>query len=201
MTQYRLIITLTQQGLQEIIESNQRIAIVQMVAGGGSDDAVVWVSFSPFMNNTITWNDDYDAYVSASPVSPGNTVFGMAQSGDVQTGWTYTVQNYQFSPQQGGPGGAITLVNEMGSEMTLGLMAQATVDGTVSVGVVSAAALENAMSVSLTPQSTVAVFLSQSPAGTVITSLPSNALVVSLAGNPTASIGFSAGTKSFYLMG
>ena len=27
MTQYRLIITLTQQGLQEIIESNQRIAI------------------------------------------------------------------------------------------------------------------------------------------------------------------------------
>ncbi|MGN0432465.1 MAG: hypothetical protein ACI4EQ_08945 [Lachnospiraceae bacterium] len=70
MPKYRLNIKFTDKDLQTIYKANEKVVLVKHTAGNG-DSQVAWVCFSPFMNNTIDWENQFAVYASNTEIQQG----------------------------------------------------------------------------------------------------------------------------------
>ncbi len=70
MPNYKLNIAFREADLNVIYEAGEKVVIVKHTAGD-SDTQVAWVSFAPFINNTITWSTNFALYASTSEIQNG----------------------------------------------------------------------------------------------------------------------------------
>ncbi len=69
MTTFTLTIEFSAKDLKTIYEADEKVVLTK-----SNNDPVTWIVFSPFENNTITWSDDYQLFVSQSGVKVGGKI-------------------------------------------------------------------------------------------------------------------------------
>ncbi|MCD7726157.1 MAG: hypothetical protein LUI12_11525 [Clostridiales bacterium] len=73
MPNYELNINITETDLQTIYAADEKIIIVKHTEGSAGKD-VAWISFRPFMHNTIQWTTEFAIYASNTEVQGGATI-------------------------------------------------------------------------------------------------------------------------------
>lgn len=202
--QYQLNIAIDSIGVQQIYAANQSITIVKSVTTSpvaSGNLPVAWISFQPLEHNSVTWIENYDIYATTSSLNAGATIVQTSVTGAyVQTGWTYTLKNGVFNGATGGGAGTFNTNNQQGGMLSFGLSQSAWVNNVQVNAPLNAIPVLNNESASFTPEETVSIFLSNSVNnGVVLSQVASNALPVTLTSqNPTANIGFTDASNTFY---
>lgn len=203
--QYQLNIAIDSQGLSNIYAAGQAITIVKSVVSNplaSGNLPVAWLNFQPLEQNSVTWIENYNIYATSTQLNAGATIVQTSVTGaPVQTGWTYTFAQGQFTGAQGGSTGTFNMANQQGGMFNFGLSQQAIVNNVPVMAPLNAIPVLNNESATFTPKETVSIFLSNSVNnGVVLSQVASNALAVTLTSqNATANIGFNDGKNSFYL--
>jgi hypothetical protein len=204
--QYQLDIgTIDNIGLNTIYNTGQAITLVKSVVSNplaSGNLPIAWVEFQPFANNLVSWIENYYIYATTTLLQGGATIVMTSQtSTPVQTGWTYTFANGQFSSASGGAPGVFTVQNDYNGIINFGLAQYATVNNTSVFAPLNAIPVAYNQSVTFTPQENVSIFLSAYVNnGTVISQVAGNALPVTLTSqSPAANIGFNNSNNTFYL--
>ena len=70
MPKYKLNIKITENDLQILYRANEKIVIVKHTAEN-TDTQVAWVTFGPFMNNTVEWESQFALYASNTEIQSG----------------------------------------------------------------------------------------------------------------------------------
>ncbi|MDR2888246.1 MAG: hypothetical protein LBV33_00170 [Lachnospiraceae bacterium] len=73
MSSYRLNIKFNEKDLKTIYMANEKVVVIKHTAGAESSQ-VVWVSFRPFMFNTIDWENNFAVYSSSSEIQGGAVI-------------------------------------------------------------------------------------------------------------------------------
>lgn len=199
---YQLNINIDSDGLNNIYSSGQSVVLVKsVVAGTGSSSDVVWVSFQPFQQNTVTWTETYGIYASSTSIQSGATINRLSSVEDVSTGLIYTFASGSFTSGQGGSSSVYTAENAQQNGLNFGLSQSATINGVQVDSPLNIVPVNNNQTVTFEPLERVAIFLySTSNNGVVISSVAGNALNVTLSSsNPSANIGFNDANNTFYL--
>ena len=206
--QYQLNIAIDSNGLNAIYQAGLAVTLVKSVVASPlvqGNLPIAWVEFQPFQNNLVSWIENYHAYATTTTVQSGATIFMTSQtSTPVQTGWTYSFAQGQFSAAQGGAVGVYTVHNNTpGSTFSFGLAQQASINNVTTFAPLNAQPVPFNMDATFTPQEIISIFLSSYVNnGVVISQVASNALTVTLTSqHPTASIGYNDQQNSFYLIG
>lgn len=204
--QYQLNISIDSNGLNQIYAANQAVTIVKSVVANplaAGNLPIAWIAFQPFLQNSVSWIENYNIYATTTQLMAGATIVQTSITGaPVQTGWTYTFAQGQFTGATGGAAGTYTVTNEQGGMFNFGLSQQATVNNVVINAPLNAIPILNNESASFTPEENVSIFLSNTVNnGVVLSQVASNALTVTLTSqNATVNIGFTDSTNTFYLM-
>lgn len=204
--QYQLNIAIDSTGLNQIYAASQAVTLVKSVVSNPlatGNLPIAWVSFQPFLQNAVSWVENYNIYATTTTLSAGATIVQTSVTGaPALTGWTYTFEEGQFTGAQGGPAGTYNMTNEQQGMFNFGLSQQAMVNNVPVMAPLNAIPVLNNESASFTPQENVSVFLSNVVNnGVVLSQVASNALAVTLTSqSPTANIGFSDSTNTFYLL-
>ncbi len=202
MPTYTLNLAVDDAGLAAINASGQKVTIVKSV---GSGEDVAWLLFEPLESNTITWEETYSVYASATNIEAGATI--ATQSTKVASGGnSYTFENGSFSNGVPGPGPTEYVVENQDSAITIsgvemitsGLYQGAVVNGNNTAAPLNAASVLFNETGTFTPIETIQVYLSSyNNNGLVISSVASNALTVTYTDNTVASIKFNDTTNTF----
>lgn len=132
MPQYRLNIEFNEKDLQTIYGANEKVIIVKHTAGDVGEK-VAWVSFQPFMHNTIDWETSFAIYVSNTAVQGGATINKLSDK-QAATKILYKFKEGVFKdavPLPDLSSNTYALSNEMGdySSLTFGLAQSVVVNG------------------------------------------------------------------------
>ncbi len=203
--QYQLNISIDANGLQMIYASGQSVTIVKSVVSNplpGGTLPVAWTVFQPLEENAVSWTDSYSIYATTTQIMAGAMIVQTSMTpASVQTGWTYTFSNGQFTGAQGGVSDAFNMSNQQGGMFNFGLSQQAVVNNVMTMAPLNAIPVLQNQVASFTPIQTISVFLSNaSNSGTVLGQVPYNALTFSLSSQVAANIGFNDASNSFYLL-
>ena len=203
--QYQLNISIDAEGLQMIYASGQSVTVVKIVVSNplsGGMLPVAWTAFQPLEENSVTWSENYYIYATTTPIMAGATIVQTSMTpAPVQTGWTYTFINGQFTGAQGGMSDAFNMINQQGNMFNFGLSQQAVINNVPTMAPLNAIPVLNNQLASFTPVQTISVFLSTSyNGGTVLSQVPYNALTFSFSSQMAANIGFNDSTNTFYLI-
>ncbi len=205
MTTYSLNINIDPAGLSAIFSANQLVTLVKSVGSTPSAaGSVAWVSFHPFENNIVSWNENYLIYGTTTSLQSGAQIVMTSQTATpVQTGFTYTFEQGQFTGGPGGQSGSFNVVNNLMNGINFGLAQTAIVNGLSTLAPLNAVPVNIDETASFTPIETVSIFLSSfENNGVVISQVAGNALAVELtSASPSASIGFKDATNTFFLGG
>ena len=203
MTTYGLTISIDPTGLTNIYNSNQFVTLVKSVGSStSSSNAVAWVTFQPYGVNSVTWVENYLIYGTITALQSGATIVMTSQTPSaVQTGWTYTFAQGQFTGASGGQSGSFNVDNQQSNGINFGLAQSATVNGTSVLAPLNAVPVNMNETASFTPIETVSIYLSSyENNGVVISSVAGNALTVQLtSASSIANIGFNDSNNTFYL--
>jgi hypothetical protein len=203
--QYQLNIAIDNNGLHNIYAAGQAITIVKSVVSNpvaSGNLPVAWINFQPLEENTVSWIENYNIYATTTQLNAGATIVQTSVTGTpVQTGWTYSFAQGQFTGAQGGSNLTYNMLNNQGSMFNFGLSQQAMVNNVAVMAPLSAIPVLTNESASFTPEETVSIFLSNSVNnGVVLSQVASNSLVVQLSSqNASANIGFNDSNNTFYL--
>jgi hypothetical protein len=74
MTTYALEVIFNQSDLKLINQAGEKVVLIKQVPKGGYK--VAWVTFDPFQQNTVTWDDDYFLYASSTQPVEGTQIAG-----------------------------------------------------------------------------------------------------------------------------
>jgi len=203
--QYQINITIDSAGVQAINAAGQFVTFVKSITSSPAETGnlpVAWLSFSPFMSNSVTWQESYYLYATTTVITSGATIQETSQTpAPAQEGPIYTFAQGIFTP--GAQGSALTynMLNSQGSTLTFGLAQMATVNGNNATAPLNAVTILNNENASFTPIETISIFLSSfNNNGTVISQVASTALVVELTSQePVANVGFNDATSQFIL--
>ncbi|WP_034344087.1 hypothetical protein [Deinococcus misasensis] len=78
MGTYQLTLDFTQENLEALQQAGYQIVVQKPVAGGGAESNLAWMNFMPYYNNVITWEENYQFYVSNhDTLSPSPVVSGI----------------------------------------------------------------------------------------------------------------------------
>ncbi|TDH38183.1 hypothetical protein E2A64_03415 [Pseudohoeflea suaedae] len=204
MPTYELDISIDQAGLTALTQAGQSVTIVKQSSGG---KPTAWISFTPQMNNVITWTEQYSVYSSTTNAQAGATI----RTSSVATaigGSSYTLNNSGFFDK--GISGRVgptqyQIINADPDLMigttpmvTAGLLQGASVNGkNVSAPLCAAGVLYNQTAL-FTPIETIMVFTSSySDNGIVISQVAGNALTVEYTTNNTAAIAYNDQNNQF----
>ncbi|MBL4705322.1 MAG: hypothetical protein JKY54_12430 [Flavobacteriales bacterium] len=140
-THYNLRISISQKDLKQLHASGTKIAIGK--SNGTAPPNVVWQSFKPLSNNSISWNEEYGIYTSDTPIQNGATIRKISDTGrEVQEGELYTADEHGsiVGPSSNGLQKAYHIQNNSKiQDLTVGLTQNAHVNGVqISANVVSA---------------------------------------------------------------
>jgi len=205
--QYGLNISIDSTGLSRIYSSGQAVTIVKSVVSNPVSTGnlpVAWISFQPLQENAVTWVENYNIYATTTLLSAGATIVQTSVTGTpVQTGWTYTFGQGQFTGATGGSTLTFNMSNQQQGSFNFGLSQQATVNNITINAPLNAIPVLYNEGATFTPQENVSIFLSNSVNnGVVLSQVASNALSVTLTSqNPTANIAFNDANNTFYLVG
>lgn len=203
MATYGLNINIDSTGLTNIYNADQYVTLVKSVGSTtASGNTVAWVTFQPYQSNIVSWVENYLIYGTISQLQSGATIVMTSQTASaVQTGWTYTFEQGQFTGASGGASGSFNLENQQSNGINFGLAQTATVNGSSTLAPLNAVPVNINQSASFTPIETVSIFLSSyENNGVVISSVAGNALTVQLTtASPVATIGFNDANNTFYL--
>ncbi|HMJ40706.1 MAG TPA: hypothetical protein VK522_00265 [Pseudolabrys sp.] len=203
--QYQLNISIDHIGLTNIYAAGQAITVVKSVVSNpvaSGNLPVAWINFQPLEENTVSWIENYNIYATTTQLNSGATIVQTSVTGTpVQTGWTYSFAQGQFTGAQGGSNLTYNMLNNQGGMYNFGLSQQAVVNNVAVMAPLSAIPVMTNESASFTPEETVSIFLSNSVNnGVVLSQVASNALVVELSSqNASANIGFNDSNNTFYL--
>ena len=203
--QYQLNIAIDPTGLSQIYAANQAITVVKSVVASplaSGNLPIAWINFQPLEENAVTWIESYNIYATTTSLTAGATIVQTSVTGvPVQTGWTYTFQQGQFTGSQGGSASTFNMTNQQTGMFNFGLSQQAMVNNVPVMAPLNAIPVLTGESATFTPEETVSVFLSNVVNnGVVLSQVASNALVVTLtSAHPAANIGFTDSSHSFYL--
>jgi len=204
MPTYQLNIAFDQKGLAALAAAGQSVTIVKQSSGGKS---TAWISFTPQMQNTITWTEQYSVYSSTTNAQSG-AVIVTSSVATAAGGSSYTLNNAgYFDPGVSGSVGATqyqvvnndpNLVIGSTAMVTAGLAQVATVNGQAITSPICAAGILFNQTGLFTPIETVLVYTSSySNNGIVISQVAGNALTVQYTTNQTASIAYNDQLNQF----
>nr|WP_316656413.1 hypothetical protein [uncultured Gellertiella sp.] len=206
MPSYALNIAFDQAGLTALMNAGQSVTIVKQATGGKS---TAWISFTPQMNNIITWTEQYSVYSSTTNVTSG-AVIQTSSTANAIGGSSYALNTAGFF-DQGIPGSVgptqYQIVNNdpsliiNGSPMvTAGLLQGATVNGgSISAAICASGVLFNQTGL-FTPIETIQVYTSSyANNGIVISQVAGNALTVQYTTNQSADIQYNDQQNQFIM--
>jgi hypothetical protein len=202
---YQINISIDAAGVQALNAAGQFVTFVKSITSSPAESGnlpVAWLSFSPFMSNSVGWQESYYLYATTTPIEPGATIQETSQTpAPAQEGPIYTFQQGVFTAGPEGSAPTYNMMNSQGSALTFGLAQTATVNGDNATAPVNAVTILNGENASFTPTETVSVFLSSfNTNGSVISHVAGNALVIELTSQePVAHVSFNDANGQFIL--
>ncbi len=192
----------------EILKAAQQNIIIAKPVGGGSPN-VTWLTIDPFSENTIEWSEIYGLYASNSSIQAGAKIYKVGYVDVADDGNTYPFKATNTfgdpSPAPPVPNGtfAVSNVNDnpLYPFLTFGLTQSAAI-GPMSVlnAPISAAIVPTMQSVTLTPLTSVWVWLeSNLLSGTVITQVTSKRAIATY-GEGVTTIGLKYSRSKGYFV-
>lgn len=201
MAEYNLTIQLSNDDVHTINAAQQQIVIVKKV-GGSSGSQVAWVTFSPFENNTVTWEEEYGVYASTTQVQEGATIIKTSAVNPATSGVIYPFETGSFSSPSGNAGtNNYGVENEYSQQFSFGMAQSVTANGSkfnaAPLNAVPVLSNEKAI---FTPIEIVSVFLhAKFNNGVIITNITNNALEVDLTSNPSVTIHYDKSQGKFIM--
>lgn len=190
MSKYRLNVNFSENDLRTIYKANEKVVIVKHTAGN-ADSQVAWVSFKPFMENTIDWSNEFAVYASTTDVENGATINKLSDK-DAATKIQYQFCDGIFqsaTPQASLGDNTYALSNQMIDYMglTFGLAQSVNVNGEAFANhPINALYLPYGQGVNMTPIEKVDVYLKADvEEGTVISHISSIVMPVEYAESDT----------------
>lgn len=201
---YGLNIIIDSDSTERINRNNQKVTIVKQTNSSiQTANSVAWLTFAPYQDNEVTWEEQYGVYATKTELQNG-AVIRKTSDREATDSYLYTFKNNVFD---GGTSGKIStgifgVENESGdNEVKFGLTQMANVNGTIVTSPLNIMPVMNNQTGTFEPIETVYIFLSSSENnGTVISNVFSKSCTVTLTGSkPTAKIGFNAQSNQFFV--
>ncbi|NBI30258.1 hypothetical protein [Chengkuizengella marina] len=156
--QYQLKIRIDCNYLDEIYKNNQEIVLMK----GAGEPTVAWISFKPFEENTITWDENYSVYASGTEIEDGATINKLSERSAVEED-SYTFENGCFKLASSSldlKPGSFGIINNFDENLTFGLAQDVTVHNKTTEGApLNAVRASKGQCIQLTPFEDVVVFL------------------------------------------
>jgi len=91
MSQFQLTVDFTNADLDTLSQAGESVVLVKMSSSPvGESKAVAWVTFNPFVTNTVTWVENYGVYASSVVPIQNGTISKLADT------MAYGGQAYDF---------------------------------------------------------------------------------------------------------
>ena len=201
MAAYNLTIQLSNEDVHTINAAQQKIVIVKQV-GGSSGSPVAWVTFSPFENNLVSWEQEYGVYASTTQVQAGATIQKTSAVNPATSGVIYPFETGSFGDPTGNAGtNNYGVENEYSQQFTFGMAQSVTANGSKydAAALNAVPVLSNEQAI-FTPIEIVSVFLhAQFNNGVIISNITSNALDVDLTSEPSVTIHYDSSQGKFIM--
>lgn len=188
MPKYKLNIKINDQDLKTIYKAEEKIVLIKHTAGD-NDTPVAWVCFSPFMNNTIEWENQFAIYASNTDVQHGariSKLSDLAATTKVMYGFEQGVfQRPELAASIGENSYAIKNLMDEYDGLTFGLAQDVQVNGEgIEKNPINAVFVPYQQSITMTPIETVDIYLKKDiNEGTVISHVTSVPLTVTFEEN------------------
>jgi hypothetical protein len=160
MPTYSLQINIDPADLARILEAGQEIAISKQTTG--SDTPLIWVAFSPFQSNTVTWQDQYAVYASQTLTQSVTMITELTtMNAEPQTAYLFDNNTFTVATDRSVlSAGQFKMINQTSDTHTFGLSQAASVNGhDLGLSPLFAETLLPQEWLELTPFETVSVFL------------------------------------------
>ncbi len=198
---FSLYISISAADLNQIMMTGNSVQVYSMTETGTN---VVWLSFSPMMQNTITWTGDYQVYVSSTQVQNGAVIIVMdAADAMPQQQYTWTGGNFMVQPAPSLGGTQYMLANNgtmPAPNATMGLAKQAAVNGMqIGYAPVNAIAIPTNSNTITGYTTQVYVALGTGRNGTITTNLPQGGCYVNY-NNGTTSVHLQYSNGQFFVV-
>lgn len=204
MSKYRLNIDFNEKDLKTIFNAGEKVIIVKHTKAG-IGKRVAWVSFQPFMHNTIDWENSFAVYSSNTEVQGGATISKLSDK-DAATKIIYNFKNGYFAdatPDTALGENTYAIKNSMAEydALTFGLAQDVSVNGEAFANnPINAISVPFGQSASMTPIERIDVYLRNDiEDGTVISHIMSVALPVEYSEMETShTIAYDGSVGKFY---
>lgn len=191
MLQFTLNASFSETDLNNIHNTNSSVIVAK--PADGDEPNVAWLSFRPFPDNQIVWEEQYGIYASNTELQHGAELTQLASTGvPAADDKIYRLlPSGHFGPPEGvGTKNAFTAINEYNNlpapaSLVFGLYQDASVNGVDIIGnaVSAAPVLFNSTSV-MTPFTTVYIWIqSEVQSNTVVTTITSPLTAVTFGGD------------------
>ncbi len=201
MAAYNLTIQLSNEDVHTINAAQQKIVIVKQV-GGSSGSPVAWVTFSPFENNLVSWEEKYGVYASTTQVQAGATIQKTSAVNPAKPELFYPFETGSFGFPTGNAGrNNYGVENEYSQQFTFGMAQSVTANGSkYDAAPLNAVPVLSNEQATFTPIEIVSVFLhAQFNNGVIISNITSKALDVDLTSEPSVTIHYSSSQGEFIM--
>jgi hypothetical protein len=191
MSGFTLTVLFTATDTQSINAAGLKVTLVKGSHPSPTQSTPLWLQFSPFETNTLTWTDTYGVYASPDPVQQETPITASSTVFVAESGVVYPFSNHVFEAPQGTIDPAYYAAHNLSGEtLTFGLLQQAVVnDLLIAPAPVSAQSCPDQAVASFMPTDTISVFLHKEvDTGTVMVVTESPALTLDMASQPTQSI-------------
>jgi hypothetical protein len=185
---YTLNIDFDKTALDTIYKAGEKVTMIKQVANG---TPVAWVSFYPFENNSVVWEEDYALYASTTEIQSGATIMKMSDEQaseqmmyDFQSGnFGVPVPSGQLSKGMYGVTNMTPIDQAVG--LTFGLAQSVQVNGTAYVNKpINADYVPSKHTSTFTPYEVIKLFLgNEINDGMVVSEVFSNALTLTFGGD------------------
>lgn len=202
MSQFQLNIQFTTADVHQINAVNQKVVLVKEV-GGASGSTVAWITFSPFENNQISWEEEYGVYASTSSVEAGAEIIKTSAVNPAADAVIYPFETGAFDSPTGNIGANnYAIENETSQTLTFGLAQSVTANGSIfAANPLNAVQVLTNEQAKFTPIEKVKVFLhGEFNNGVIITNITSSALELDLTVNPSMTIHYDS-TQGRFMLG
>lgn len=205
MPKYKLNIKISEKDLQVLYRANEKIVIVKHTAED-SDTQVAWVTFGPFMNNTVEWETQFALYASNTELQSGASINKLSDiAASTQTIYQFKEGIFQSPISESTIGSNTYALRHAMSGypvLTFGLAQSVAVNGEGFANhPINAIYVPFGQAATMTPIETLDVYLKNDiNSSTVISHIMSEKLTVSYTEESEHTIAFDGRTGAFYLV-
>ncbi|EGG13638.1 hypothetical protein DFA_11399 [Cavenderia fasciculata] len=197
MTSYNLKFAFTQAGLAALASAQEKVCVVKSVNGKVSN--VVWVTFKPFLNNSLEWVENYGLYSSSSQIQNGATIQRISNVKSAAKGHQYPFLPAGYFDQANSVATkGYGIVNNYGESLTFGLTQTALVNGVQVDSELNATTVLNNQMAEYNPIVTLSVYVAASlNNGSVISSITGQSLTLTYTSDTSKTVHFDDNSSMF----